>query len=125
MLLNECFRIYSGANPGGRRVRLVPRTGARDAHRQASRLGAEARCRATEAAIPQQTEARVFAQGISEWAVRPLSVSQDDNGQATLLFEAPGGEPLDRLVVGPMEMGQFLAFLWGLPLLSWGCTRVV
>src|SRR5437879_7140409 len=35
---------------------------------------------------------------LSEWAIRPLSLSQDDNGQATLVFECPGGEPLDRLV---------------------------
>src|SRR5213078_4556668 len=51
---------------------------------------------------------------LSEWAIRPLSLSQDDNGQATLVFECPGGEPLDRLVVGPMEMGQFLRISVGL-----------
>src|SRR5437667_3002247 len=51
---------------------------------------------------------------LPEWAIRPLSLSQDDNGQATLVFECPGGEPLDRLVVGPMEMGQFLRISVGL-----------
>src|SRR2546425_8731509 len=51
---------------------------------------------------------------LSEWAIRPLSLSQDDSGQATLVFECPGGEPLDRLVVGPMEMGQFLRISVGL-----------
>src|SRR6266581_682558 len=51
---------------------------------------------------------------LSEWAIRPLSLSQDDNGQATLVLECPGGEPLDRLVVGPMEMGQFLRISVGL-----------
>src|SRR5881394_1136089 len=51
---------------------------------------------------------------LSEWAIRPLSLSEDDNGQATLVFESPGGEPLDRLVVGPMEMGQFLRISVGL-----------
>src|SRR5438445_5928654 len=51
---------------------------------------------------------------LSEWAIRPLSLSQDDNGQATLVFECPGGEPLDRLVVGPMGMGQFLRISVGL-----------
>src|SRR2546429_1711311 len=29
---------------------------------------------------------------LSEWAIRPLSLSQDDNGQATLVLECPGGE---------------------------------
>jgi predicted ATPase/GAF domain-containing protein len=51
---------------------------------------------------------------LSEWAIRPLSLSEDDNGQATLVFECPGGEPLDRLAVGPMEMGQFLRISVGL-----------
>ena len=51
---------------------------------------------------------------LSEWAIRPLSLSEDDNGQATLVFECPGGEPLDRLVVGSMEMGQFLRISVGL-----------
>jgi len=50
----------------------------------------------------------------SEWAIRPLSLSEDDNGQATLIFECPGGEPLDRFVVGQMEMGQFLRISVGL-----------
>src|SRR3989475_12718450 len=50
----------------------------------------------------------------SEWAMRPLSLSEDDSGQATLVFECPGGEPLDRLVVGPMEMGQFWRISVGL-----------
>ena len=51
---------------------------------------------------------------LPEWAIRPLSLSQDDNGQATLVYECPGGEPLDRLVVRPMEMGQFLRISVGL-----------
>jgi serine/threonine protein kinase len=41
------------------------------------------------------------------WAVRPLALSLH-NGQTMLVLENPGGEPLDRLIDGPMEMSQFL-----------------
>ena len=37
------------------------------------------------------------------WAVRPLALSHH-NGQTMLVLENPGGEPLDRLIHGPMEM---------------------
>ncbi|HXA04479.1 MAG TPA: serine/threonine-protein kinase, partial [Bryobacteraceae bacterium] len=47
------------------------------------------------------------------WAVRPLALSQL-NGQMMLVLENPGGEPLDRLIQGPMEMTQFLRFAVGL-----------
>jgi serine/threonine protein kinase len=43
------------------------------------------------------------------WAVRPLALSRH-NGQTMLVLEDPGGEPLDRLIQGPMEMAQFLRF---------------
>jgi len=49
----------------------------------------------------------------SAWAVRPLAVSQH-RGQPVLVLEDPGGETLDRLLPGPMEMGQFLRFAAGL-----------
>jgi len=41
------------------------------------------------------------------WAVRPITLTQQQ-GRALLLFEAPNGEPLDRLVGQPLEMRQFL-----------------
>src|SRR5947207_7979520 len=47
------------------------------------------------------------------WAVRPLALAQH-NGQTMLVLENPGGEPLDRLIQGPMEMTQFLRFAVGL-----------
>ena len=47
------------------------------------------------------------------WAVRPLALSQY-NEQQVLVLENPGGEPLNRLVQGPMEMRQFLRFAIGL-----------
>ena len=41
------------------------------------------------------------------WSVRPLALSQY-NEQPVLVLENPGGEPLNRLIQGPMEMAQFL-----------------
>ena len=47
------------------------------------------------------------------WAVRPLALSHYE-GQSVLVLENPGGEPLNRLIQGPMEMRQFLRFAIGL-----------
>ena len=41
------------------------------------------------------------------WAVRPLDLVQDA-GRTVLVLEDTGGEPLDRLLGAPMEMGRFL-----------------
>src|SRR4029077_14711543 len=49
----------------------------------------------------------------SAWAVRPLALSER-SGQRTLVLEDPGGETLDRFILGPMEMTQFLGFAVGL-----------
>src|SRR5262249_50921791 len=49
----------------------------------------------------------------SAWAVRSLALSQD-LGPPTLVLEDPGGETLDRLVRGPMEMTLFLRIATGL-----------
>jgi serine/threonine protein kinase len=46
-------------------------------------------------------------------AVRPLALVRE-NGHTMLLFEDPGGEPLDRLLGRPMETGQFLHIAIGL-----------
>jgi serine/threonine protein kinase len=43
----------------------------------------------------------------STWALRPLELVRD-RGQTLLLVDYTGGEPLDRLVRQPMEIGQFL-----------------
>src|SRR5215813_8698876 len=40
------------------------------------------------------------------WALRPIALTQP--GRTVLLLEDPNGEPLDRLLTGPMELGQFL-----------------
>ncbi len=42
-----------------------------------------------------------------EWSVQPLALVEKD-GRRMLVLDDPGGEPLDRLIRGPMEMGQFL-----------------
>ena len=46
-------------------------------------------------------------------AVRPLALVRE-HGRTVLLLEDPGGEPLDQLLVGPMEMGRFLRLATGL-----------
>ena len=47
------------------------------------------------------------------WAVRPRDLSQY-NEKTVLVLDDPGGEPLDRLIQGPMEIKQFLRFAVGL-----------
>lgn len=47
------------------------------------------------------------------WAVRPLAFSHYE-GRSVLVLEDPGGEPLDRLIQEPMELGQFLRIAIGL-----------
>ena len=47
------------------------------------------------------------------WAVRPLALSKYKE-QQVLVLEDPGGEPLDRVIQGPMEMSQFLRLALGL-----------
>jgi serine/threonine protein kinase len=46
-------------------------------------------------------------------AARPLALVRE-HGRTVLLLEDHGGEPLDRLVGRPMEMGRFLRFAAGL-----------
>jgi PAS domain S-box-containing protein len=47
------------------------------------------------------------------WAARPISLSQY-NERSALILEDPGGEPLNLLIQGPMEMKQFLHVAVGL-----------
>jgi serine/threonine protein kinase len=41
------------------------------------------------------------------WAARPLELVRE-RGQTILVLKDPGGEPLDRLIGPPMEVGTFL-----------------
>jgi predicted ATPase/signal transduction histidine kinase/CheY-like chemotaxis protein len=47
------------------------------------------------------------------WAARPLALARHQ-GRPVLVLEDPGGEPLDRLIGAPMEMGRFLRIGIGL-----------
>ena len=48
----------------------------------------------------------------SGWAARPLALARE-GGRTALLLEDPGGEPLERLIRGPMETGRFLGLAVG------------
>jgi PAS domain S-box-containing protein len=48
-----------------------------------------------------------------EWAARPLTMARRE-GRSMLILEDPGGEPLDRLLGEPMEVGRFLRLAFGL-----------
>src|SRR5215472_3094017 len=43
----------------------------------------------------------------SSWAARPLALMRDA-GRTVLVLDDLGGEPLDRLLGGPMEVGRLL-----------------
>src|SRR6516165_5217209 len=47
------------------------------------------------------------------WAVRPLDLVRDA-GRTMLVLEDAAGEPLDRLVGAPMEVGRFLRLAIGI-----------
>src|SRR5215831_15727021 len=47
------------------------------------------------------------------WAVRPLELGRHV-GRTVLVLEDPGGEPLDRLLGAPLELGCFLRFAIGI-----------
>jgi PAS domain S-box-containing protein len=49
----------------------------------------------------------------SDWAVRPLALTQRE-GRPMLVFQDTGGEPLDRLLGQPMEIGRFLRLAIGI-----------
>src|SRR4029077_18682857 len=49
----------------------------------------------------------------SAWAARPLAVSER-SAQRALILEDPGGESLEGIISGPMEMGRFLRLAAGL-----------
>jgi len=47
------------------------------------------------------------------WAVRPLDLGRE-GGRTMLVLEDPGGEPLERLLGAPMEVGSFLRLAIGI-----------
>ena len=48
-----------------------------------------------------------------QWAVRPLALARHQ-GRTVLMLDDPGGEPLDRLLGKPMEVGAFLRLAIGI-----------
>ena len=57
--------------------------------------------------LAHEFELREYLAGT--WALRPLEFVRD-RGQAMLVVDYTGGEPLDRLIGEPMEIGRFLRF---------------
>ena len=55
------------------------------------------------------------------WALRPLELVRE-RGQTMLVVDYTGGEPLDRFVRQPMEIGQFLRLAVALSGASVGST---
>jgi hypothetical protein len=49
----------------------------------------------------------------ASWAARPLALARE-SGRTALLLEDPGGEPLVRLIDGPMEVERFLGLAIGI-----------
>ena len=83
----------------------------------AERTQALALCLATErpsAAALDRLAHELSLQGDldSAWAVRPLEILRQ-GGHVMLLLEDRGGEPLERLLAAPMEIGTFLRIAAG------------
>src|SRR5207249_1828933 len=55
--------------------------------------------------LAHEFELREYLDGT--WALRPLELIRE-RGQTMLVVDYTGGEPLDRLIREPMEIGQFL-----------------
>src|SRR5580704_5082441 len=47
------------------------------------------------------------------WALRPLELARD-RGRPVLLLDDQGGEPLERLIGAPMDVGRFLQLAIGI-----------
>jgi PAS domain S-box-containing protein len=67
---------------------------------------------ATEQPTPASLERLAHEYGLrneldAAWAVRPLELKHD-GGRPLLVLEDPGGEPLERMLGRPMEIGPFL-----------------
>ena len=73
---------------------------------------------ATERPSPSSLDRLAHEYGLKDeldgtWAVQPLELVRD-GGRTMLILEDPGGEPLDRLLSGPMEVGPFLRLAIGI-----------
>ncbi|NWL76951.1 protein kinase [Pseudomonas taiwanensis] len=73
---------------------------------------------AAEQPLPASLERLAHEFGLKDeldgaWAVRPLELVRESSG-LLLVLEDPGGEPLERLLGAPMEMGAFLDIAVGI-----------
>jgi predicted ATPase/two-component sensor histidine kinase/GAF domain-containing protein len=69
---------------------------------------------ANPASVKRFTNEYELKDGLDDgWAARPLELVREQ-GQTILVLNDPGGEPLDRLVGPPMEIGTFLRLAVGL-----------
>ena len=73
---------------------------------------------ATESASPLLIEQFTREYGLKDelesgWAVRPIKL-QSESGRPVLVLEDPGGDPLQRLLGAPMELGKFLRLAIGI-----------
>ena len=79
------------------------------------RAGRAARCGAP---VPATLDRLAHEYGLKDeldgaWAVRPLELVRE-RGRTMLVLEDPGGEPLERLLGQPMEVGAFLRLAIGI-----------
>ena len=88
--------------------------------------GRRGRCRSTvlavlpaaERPLPASLDRLAHEYGLRDeldaaWAARPLALVRE-GGRTALLLEDPDGEPLERLVGEPMEVGRFLRLAIGI-----------
>ena len=94
---------------GGRRTRLPPRLATGRQRPAAAVLivlpAADHPSRSSLDRLTHEYELKDQLDGA--WAVRPLDLVRDA-GRTVLVLEDAGGEPLDRLLGAPMEVGRFL-----------------
>src|SRR5688572_7626846 len=90
--------LYRGSGQGLRSILLVVPAGQYPAHESLRRIEHEYGLRTTLEAA---------------WAARPTALASR-NGRAALVLEDPGGEPLERLLGTPMELGSFLRLAIGI-----------
>jgi PAS domain S-box-containing protein len=60
-----------------------------------------------------EREYKLRAELDPDWAIRPVELVRERGGIA-LIFQDPGGEPLDQVLGQPLELGQFLRLAVGL-----------
>jgi PAS domain S-box-containing protein len=90
-----------------------PRRPSAPSHRPILLLRAVGECPAPATLKRLQHEYSLARELRSEWAARPVALTEHQ-GRAALILEDPGGEPLDGLVEPPMELGLFLRLAVGL-----------